>query len=136
MSAITQFVPRVWWPEKFDTGGVVLTKEYTGDAWDGASNLATGLYPEAIINFGVVGGIVFATIQFILLLIIALKLYLKIKFSKISQFKVLSYIYTIWGIGSLITGEFTNIVVTILIYLVTIKSINIFSNITNRIKLF
>src|SRR5207247_1379491 len=49
---ITNAIPRAFWPDKPDSGGVVLTKEYTGDSWGGSSHLSTGLLPEAVITFG------------------------------------------------------------------------------------
>lgn len=57
-TVITNFIPRAWWPGKPDTGGVVLTKDYTGDRWQGASNLAPGALAEGILNFGGLGVLV------------------------------------------------------------------------------
>ena len=34
LTAVTNFVPRVYWPEKPDPGGVVFTKEYTKNMYD------------------------------------------------------------------------------------------------------
>ena len=37
VSLLTNSVPRDWWPDKPDSGGVYFTRVYTDDAWDGAS---------------------------------------------------------------------------------------------------
>lgn len=71
ITPLTNLVPRAIWPSKPDTGGVVLTKYYTGDAWGGYSNLSTGLIAEGIINFGkfwgiIVGFIILAILMFYL----------------------------------------------------------------------
>jgi hypothetical protein len=57
LSLFTNAVPRNWWPDKPDTGGVFFTKEYTGDEWEGASNLTPTILGEAVINFGWLVGI-------------------------------------------------------------------------------
>jgi oligosaccharide repeat unit polymerase len=56
---ITNFVPRVIYPEKPDTGGLVFTKIYTGDQWGGMSNLAPGSFVEGAMNFGLIPGFIF-----------------------------------------------------------------------------
>jgi oligosaccharide repeat unit polymerase len=56
---ITNFVPRAVYPDKPDTGGLVFTKIYTGDQWEGMSNLAPGAFVEGIMNFGLIPGLFF-----------------------------------------------------------------------------
>ncbi|SDY01082.1 hypothetical protein SAMN05216287_4321 [Pseudomonas kuykendallii] len=52
----TNFIPRAIYPEKPDTGGLVFTKIYTGDQWQGLSNLAPGSFVEGVMNFGMFPG--------------------------------------------------------------------------------
>ena len=60
LSALTNFIPRALWPEKWTTGGVYLTERFADNKWGGTSYLSTGMITEAIINFGYVAGIVLA----------------------------------------------------------------------------
>ncbi len=60
LTFFTNFIPRIFYPDKPDTGGLVFTKFYMDDQWGGLSNLAPGVFGEAIMNFGFSFGIVFA----------------------------------------------------------------------------
>jgi hypothetical protein len=51
-SGVTTLVPRKIWPGKPDPGGVVFTREYTGDRWRGLSGLSAGIVGESVLNFG------------------------------------------------------------------------------------
>jgi len=125
LTVITNFVPRAFWPAKPDPGGNVLTNEYAGDAWGGTSFLSTGIIPEAIINFGPGLGICLGTLQFGLVAGWLLLYYARYRrrlagndpFSFIENVR---YAYLNWGAMGLIVGEFTNIVVLLLIQLATV----------------
>lgn len=125
LTALTNVVPRAWWPDKPDTGGVVLTKELTGDAWGGSSHLSTGILPEAIINFGPAAGMCFGLVQFGLLVALLQLLYSRARpgFVRPGPDTFVSgvrFAYIVWGSMGLIVGEFTNVVVTTAIQLLTL----------------
>ena len=118
MTVFTNPIPRTLWPGKPDTGGVVLTKKYTDDAWDGASNLSTGLIAESVLNFGWWIGIPFG----FLLIWIAMN-HVLAGYNSIMRLSsitggceviqpVLGYLLTMMTVTSLLCGEFTSSVVT------------------------
>jgi len=114
LSALTNFVPRNIWPTKPITGGMVLTIDYTGDAWGGLSYLSTGIIPEAVINFGLAG------IGVGLFFIFLINYFLGIKYNQIIKrnyfcdkqkiTKIIIYAYICWGLCSLLVGDFANII--------------------------
>lgn len=121
-TALTNLVPRGLWPGKPDTGGVILTREYTGDAWGGSSHLSTGILPEAIINFGPPGGLAFGALQMAVLVGWLLRYYAgcKRRLATPGDQRLTSAVrlaYVSWGVMALVVGEFTNIVITLLIQL-------------------
>jgi oligosaccharide repeat unit polymerase len=71
LTTITNFIPRVLWPGKPSSGGVIITKFIDGNNYTGTSHYSTGIISEGIINFGYYVGPVFAMI---LLIIIGLKI--------------------------------------------------------------
>jgi len=52
VAAVTNFVPRKIWPDKFDSARVVLTRFWLGRRYTGLTNMGTGIVVESIINFG------------------------------------------------------------------------------------
>jgi oligosaccharide repeat unit polymerase len=52
IAALTNIVPRPFWPDKPDGAGPAITKDYLGDRWLGTSNLNAGFIVESIMNFG------------------------------------------------------------------------------------
>src|SRR5205823_14738437 len=42
LAAVTNLIPRPLWPDKPDSAGLVITKDYLGNRWLGASNLNAG----------------------------------------------------------------------------------------------
>jgi len=140
LSGITIFVPRSIWPNKLDTGGVIFTKNYT-NLYDEFSDFTTGMFPEAMINFGVIFGIIFASLQLILLIYWLNSLYIKIIYNNKNNviyhkdiFKLLFYIHTLAAVTGLLIGEFTNTfkgwVVQLLILYITFT----FIKVSNKIK--
>ena len=115
LSALTNFVPRAIWPEKPPTGGMVLTRDFTGDAWQGLSYLSTGIFPEAIINFGIFG-IGLGMIMTFFINFYLSKQYFQIKQSltqlpKIEKVKsTIKFGFVTWGLCALLVGDFANIV--------------------------
>jgi hypothetical protein len=122
---ITNAVPRAFWPDKPDTGGVVLTKEYTGDAWGGSSHLSTGILPEAIINFGQDAGLALGAFQLLLLLVAVLGLYARLK-RRLADggpylfVSVVRFAYVSWALTALLVGEFTNVMLTLTVQLLAL----------------
>lgn len=129
LTVFTNIIPRAIWPTKPDTGGNILTKEYTGDAWGGSSYLSTGIIPEAILNFGVPLGIVVGTFQYGALVGGLLLYYIRYRQRLLTNapYKFIDsvrFAYISWGMMGLIVGEFTNIMVTLLVQLITVWAIN------------
>ena len=125
MSLATHFIPRAIYPEKPDSGGVIFTDAYYRDIYSsGTSNLATGLLPEAFINFSFIGGILFSIFAFVIMFVPLLKYYTcKIRdkgsgFYSILKFPV--YILICNGIGSILLVEFTNLFMGLIIKVVFI----------------
>ncbi|WP_041427364.1 O-antigen polymerase [Syntrophomonas wolfei] len=127
LTAITNFIPRVWWPNKPDPGGVVFTKLYLNNAWEGYSNHSTGIITESIINFGLLGILVGLVLLFsFMYLLMYYYRQLIISFSKITLLRITSYIILLTAIPGLVTAEWTNLIVGTVIkivYLVVICSI-------------
>lgn len=121
----TNAVPRAFWPDKPDTGGVVLTKEYTGDAWGGSSHLSTGILPEAIINFGQAGGLAVGVLQFtaLMLALMALRVRLRRRLHAGGEYRfvdAIRFAYLSWSVAALLIGEFTNVMLTLTVQLLAL----------------
>jgi hypothetical protein len=119
VSVLTNAVPRDWWPEKPDTGGVFFTKKYTDDAWDGTSNLTPTFLGEGVINFGWTGGLIFFVLADLCLMIGVVHLYKKM-LSKPrappdprTAIDVVIYVLIMWAVVALLVGEVTNSVQTL-----------------------
>lgn len=117
LTVFTNVVPRTLWPDKPDTGGVFFTKVYTGDAWEGASNLTPSLLGETIINFGwFVGPIVFV-VCYVLLMITIIRYYcatlnkMRDGLDEHMVIDLVIYLTTMWMVVGLMSGEFTNTLV-------------------------
>ena len=117
-TVFTNLVPRTLWPDKPDTGGVILTKEYTGDAWDGASNLSTGLIAESVINFGWGLGVPIGFVLLWLTMSYVLSSYVRLLRSRKDLREipfvrlVLIHVIVMSTATSLLCGEFTSTMVT------------------------
>lgn len=117
LTVFTNFIPRPWWPDKPDTGGVVFTKVYTGDAWGGASNLAPTFLGEFIVNFGWVGiipyMIIYPTFMFLLVrryrTVVAK---LRAGRSAPAVMELVIYLLLLNAIVALMIGEFTSVMIT------------------------
>jgi len=114
LSGITNFVPRIWWPDKPSSGGVVLTIEYADDAWFGASNLSTGIIAESVINFGEPIGTVFGFSVLCSFMIVVIKIYTSgiIRSEQITDlegvFRFLLYLVSMKIVAYLPVIEFAN----------------------------
>jgi oligosaccharide repeat unit polymerase len=121
LSVLTNAVPRDWWPEKPDTGGVFFTKKYTGDAWDGASNLTPTFLGEGVINFGWVGGLVFFLVMNLVVMYFVVRYYRRMLEKSRAPpdaeiaINVVVYVLVMWSAVALMAGEVTNTVQNLLL---------------------
>lgn len=120
-SVFTNPIPRVLWPGKPDTGGVVFTKVYTGDAWGGASNLTPTFLGEWIINFGWIAGSLLFVVVYTLMLAYAVRLY-RHTMARTREDRgvgtaiaVVRYVCILWAIIGLMVGEFTNVMLGLIL---------------------
>lgn len=117
LTVFTNFIPRPWWPDKPDTGGVVFTKVYTGDAWGGASNLTPTFLGEFIINFGWAGILPYLLI-YPLMMFLLIRRYrtvtanLRVEKSAGTVMDLVIYLLLLNAVVGLMIGEFTNVVIT------------------------
>ncbi|HEX3848254.1 MAG TPA: O-antigen polymerase [Steroidobacteraceae bacterium] len=119
LSLVTNVIPRAWWPEKPDTGGVFFTKVYTDDAWDGASNLTPTFLGEWIMNFGWGAGIACFAVASAILMYLTIAYYrrtmakLRGPVDARTAMDVVVYVYVLWAVVGLMVGEVTNTVQTL-----------------------
>lgn len=129
MTVFTNLIPSSVWDNKPRSGGLVLTQDFTGDAWGGFSNLSTGLITESIINFGLAPGLVLGFGLLISLFLLFNRIYLKVRYRRIggTPFQLLTkltaYIYTLQAVAGLLVGEFTNITIGLVLQLVSLTII-------------
>jgi hypothetical protein len=118
VSVVTNVVPRDWWPEKPDTGGVFFTKVYTRNAWGGFSNLTPTFLGELIINFGWVMGIVTYVIAYPLLMYGVVRYYRRVvpwaraERGAAAAIEILVYVCVMWAVVGLMVAEVTTTVVS------------------------
>ncbi|MCA4001957.1 oligosaccharide repeat unit polymerase [Vibrio vulnificus] len=135
LTAITNLVPRSIWPGKPDTGGVIITRDYFDDPFGGFSNYTTGLFPEAIINFGFVVGFIFAIVLISFMHILLLLSQRAMKKRDGYDLLVMQGVYPflLFGIPSYIYAEFTTNTISMLLFKVGMFLL-IFKFVTNKIK--
>jgi hypothetical protein len=132
-SAVTNLVPRSWWPDKPDTGGVFFTKEYTGNAWGGASNLTPTLLGEFVINFGWVAGIALYVLVYPTLLYLLVRYYrrvipwARVEGGAAGAIEILIYLCVMWALVGLMIAEVTstlqNLITTKVLPLLLLKAV-------------
>lgn len=117
LTPITNIVPRKIWPGKPDTGGIIFTQRYTGNAWGGYSHLATGIIAEGVLNFGIVWGPIIGIIIFLAVMLIVFKYYRKTIKRDVVDMRdiviVLSYIYMVTSLPGLVKAEWTNAILDV-----------------------
>ncbi|WP_106640330.1 O-antigen polymerase [Allosphingosinicella vermicomposti] len=122
LSLITNPIPRSIWPDKPDTGGTFFTKSYTNDAWGGLSNLTPTYIGEWIINFGWIGGIIGFCVTYFTMMIYLIHYYIRTMTrlnhdtSDVTVTGFVIYVYVAWSFMALMTGEFTNIILSMLLF--------------------
>lgn len=127
VTIVTNFVPRSIWPGKPAPGGVIFTNEYASEFYDEYSHFTSGLYPEAMMNFGRPAGIVIGALQLALICFLISLYYRKILFKtrhlpKNPQniLSVVIYVYVAWASVMLLTGEITSIFVNTIIRIIVL----------------
>lgn len=122
LSALTNFVPRSIWPDKFDTGGVVITKFRAGEGnYIGSSNYSPGLVGEAILNFGYILGPAISSVILFLNFLISIFFYKKVKLQMAKKFQKIHLLYLFMFLmyltipGGLLFGEFSSIYMSLII---------------------
>jgi oligosaccharide repeat unit polymerase len=135
ITAFTNLVPRSIWPKKPDPGGVVFTRDYTNGMYDEFNHYSTGLFPEAMINFGIYGGFIFGIFLLIFMLIGSSYIFYKYVLNKFyinrvrDVFVLTFYLYFFMSIPALLTAEFTNVITSLIIKILNLTVIYYFLNI-------
>lgn len=117
VSVLTNAIPRAMWPGKPDPGGVFFTKNYTGDAWLGFSNLAPTFLGEFLINYGWAGGVIGFALVYSLIMICTVRYYRRIRMrlqgmlTPAMAVDTVVYLVLAWAAVALMVGETTNVVV-------------------------
>jgi oligosaccharide repeat unit polymerase len=145
LTAFTNLIPRNIWSGKPDPGGVVFTRDYTNGLYDEFNQYSTGIFPEAMINFGIIGGYFFGLFFFTILLIFSTFLYYKyylngFRFNKEKDIIILVfYAYIFMSLPILTTAEFTNVITSLILKFITLfiiyKILFIKFNYETKIKL-
>jgi len=121
LTLITNVVPRYFWPEKPDTGGIIFTREYTEDQ-SGLSYYATGAVTEAVLNFGKKIGVPVGLILNFMLLISGCLFYNRTFCEdckcdrNTGLLLVVVYYYAILSLSKFSYGEFTDIFQTLIFF--------------------
>ena len=116
-SILTNAIPRAFWPDKPDPGGVFFTKSYTGDAWLGYSNLSPTFLGEFLINFGWAGGVAGFALVYPLILLGVVRKYrarrmaLQQMLTPVMAIDTVLYLSLAWTMIALMVGEATNVIV-------------------------
>src|ERR1700733_218983 len=121
VSLVTNVVPRDWWPDKPESGGVFFTRVYTGDAWGGTSRLTPTFLGEGVINFGWALGILFFVATYSALLYYLVIYYrrtvVRVRASSESAvaIELALYVCVMWSVVALMTGEVTNVLLSLVL---------------------
>lgn len=114
LTPVTNFVPRRIWPDKFDSGGVVLTRFWLGPRYTGLTGMSTGVVTESILNFGYPLGVLLGFALLLLVFVLVARFY-TYALTDIHESRGLSRVYVIILYislaqvpGGLLFGEFLN----------------------------
>lgn len=127
VTILTNFIPRSIWPGKPSPGGVIFTNEYAPEFYDEYSHFTSGLYPEAMMNFGRAAGLIIGVMQLALICFLITLYYRNTLFKALYLSKnpknimsIVIYIYIVWASVMLLTGEITSIIVNTLLKIFTL----------------
>lgn len=118
-TAVTNLVPRSIWPQKPSSGGVIITEKYFNNRYDGFSYYTTGVLPEAIINFGLIPGVLFGLAQmvlFIFMLTRFAKAEFKFQKSNFNLTQMAIYPFLLVGVNSYLYAEFTTNTISLFVF--------------------
>lgn len=121
VSLVTNAVPRSIWPDKPLSGGVFFTRYYTGDAWEGYSNLTPTFLGEWIINFGWTAGIIGFFFSYLTLMFLIDRYYYRIltkasrDMSPALTVDLVIYAHILLTFVALMIGEVTNVVLNLIL---------------------
>ncbi|ELU4009043.1 oligosaccharide repeat unit polymerase [Vibrio vulnificus] len=121
LATFTNFIPRTIFPDKFNSGGVAFTKLYTGDKWEGRSNLATGAVVEGVLNFGMIPGTIFGFVSLCFSYFLGLFFYRKMLIRREFQNSyvfIIVYVYFILAVGRYPYSEFAYTYYTFILYVI------------------
>jgi hypothetical protein len=129
LTPVTNLIPRKVWPDKFESGGVVLTKFWKGHAYTGLTHMSTGLVTEGILNFGYPLGTVVGFGVLLLVMCVTLRWYARLR-SQLDKHGGLALVYLacIYAYiaqigGGLLCGEFQNYIGGLLIRILLLSSV-------------
>jgi len=132
LTALTNFVPRRVWPGKWAPGRVVLTEFRDGPCYTGLTHTNTGIVVEGIINFGYPLGIGCAFVFLGAVTLLSVQFYVNF-LNSIHQRRGLSLLYLVLlysllapVAGSLLYGEFTNLVGNVLTTILLVSVVTLF----------
>lgn len=131
-TTLTNMVPRVLWPGKPKSGGVILTEFVELSSYMGTSHYSPGIFPESVINFGYYFGTLFACLVILLMGWIATRSYRRFVYARVRKevskvvIKKLIIMLLLFQIpGAILVGEFANtfygLIRDSMFYLVTYK---------------
>lgn len=121
VSLLTNIVPRALWPDKPLTGGVFFTRYYTGDAWEGYSNLTPTFLGEWVINFGWTAGVIGFFLSYALLMFMINRYYYRTiaktsrELSAAASVDLVIYAHILLAFVALMIGEVTNVVLNLIV---------------------
>lgn len=129
LTPVTNFIPRKIWPDKFEPGGVVLTKFLRGRHYLGLSHMSTGIVTESILNFGRPLGILWGFLLLTVVIVLLTTLYARLRaglkesgrFSRMWLVLVHTYVAGIGG--SLLFGELQSQVGGLLMRLILLSMV-------------
>lgn len=116
LSLFTNAIPREIYPEKPDTGGVFLTKNYAGDQWEGYSNLTPTFIGEWAMNFGWIAGLIGYVVSMSVIMLLLISLYRRVArhpqrvLTAEFAINLTIYVHLVWTVMALLVGEVTNVV--------------------------
>ncbi len=141
VTPITNFVPRKIWPDKPESGGVVLTKFAEGRAYTGTSHYSTGMLAESIVNFGYVVGPMFAAGVTLVLSFVIVRFYGRYRRLLCCEWRDASgicarlvrmtfyYLILVQVPGSLLTGEVAATFFALILNVVMFHSVRLVVNV-------
>ncbi|KZK65183.1 hypothetical protein A1L58_08495 [Shewanella baltica] len=119
ITVFTNLIPRGFWPAKPDPGGIVFTRDILGDPFGGFSYYSTGIFGEAFINFGLIGGAIFAVCQLFILYLVLFLYISKLNICSASaryNNMICYYPFLLLGIPAYLYAEFTTNTLSMLFF--------------------